>query len=125
MSKRLEDKISLKLISEILRKDISGFNIVGDSIHYFIENYESEEDGELVYIDLGLSISLDTFLSKAKDWLFNSHNIMFDIRYRTNSSRRNITIIAYGIDSSFYYGATELEAIIELCNYVLTKNKGK
>lgn len=56
-----------------------------------------------------------------KNWLFNERDVMFDVRYHTNSNPRHIVIMTYGKESSFYSGVNELESLLKLCNYILSK----
>ena len=77
-----------------------------------------EKQNELQY-----TISKDIVVAKSKNWLFNIKNVMFDIKYHTNSNPRYITIMTYGAKSNFYTGATEFEALIKLCTEVLNEQR--
>ena len=39
-----------ELLSEVLEVEIIDFNIIGNKLNYIISNYETEEDGDLIYI---------------------------------------------------------------------------
>ena len=44
-------KISRELLRAVLKIDIKDVSIIGSTLNYTILNHETEEDGELVYID--------------------------------------------------------------------------
>lgn len=57
-----------ELLSEVLEVEIIDFNIIGNKLNYIIPNYETEEDGDLIYIDLGQNINIYEFAFKCKEW---------------------------------------------------------
>ena len=113
--------LSNKLLSTILSYKVY---IVTDKKYIKWDTVVKEDD--IVYEkqnELQYTIPKDTVVAKCKNWLFNIKNVMFNIRYHTNSNPRYITIMTYGPKSNFYTGATEFEALIKLCTEVLNEQR--
>lgn len=66
--------------------------------------------------------NIHEFCYLCKDWLFNEKDVMFDVRFHTNSNPRRVTIMTYGKDTNFYCGVNEIEAVIKLCEYILSRD---
>jgi hypothetical protein len=63
--------INKDLIEYVLTKEITNFSIVGNTIYYTIDNYETEEDGETIFIELEQKINLYEFAWRVKYWAFS------------------------------------------------------
>ena len=114
-------EIDIKVLREVLGKDISEFSILGNTLNYVISNYETEEDGELVYIDLGTNINIDELIKRCKIWTIQQeydNNCFITIIYEDLSTRVIITEDGFGMTRD-----TELEAVFAICEYLLEYNK--
>jgi hypothetical protein len=116
-------EINIEVLREVLGKDISEFSILGNTLNYVTPNYETEEDGELFYIDLGTNINIDELIKRCKVWAIQQdydNNCFITIIYEDLSARAIITEDGFGITRN-----TELEAVFAICEYLLGyKKKG-
>lgn len=125
----MEVKISKELVSAVLQIDIKDISIIGSTLNYTIPNHETEEDGELVYIDLGQNINIYEFAFKCKEWAFNNGYIL---NYRVNSNPKTFThmlkiekikindyIKSFDNEDIYYKQEMELIYIIESCEWIL------
>ena len=116
-------EINIEVLREVLGKDISEFSITGNTLNYVVSNYETEEDGELVYIDLGTNINIDELIKRCKVWAIRQdydNNCFITIIYEDLSTRVVITEDGFGMTR-----ATELGAVFAICEYLLEyKKKG-
>lgn len=114
--------ISKELLIEVLEVEISDFNIIGNKLNYIIPNYETEEDGELLYINLGQNINIYEFAFKCKDWALKQGYMMKIENHYSNSIqiqiRKNISSSEY-LEPWKKTFKSEVEAIIEACEWVL------
>lgn len=114
-------ELNKDVLCEVLGKDISEFSIVGDTLIYTVSNYETEEDGDLVYIDLGCHINIDTLIKKCKVWAIQQdydNNCFITIIYGDLSARAIITADGFGMTRN-----TELEAVFAVCEFLLEFGK--
>ena len=113
--------ISKELLSEVLGKDVSDVSIVMNNINYVIEDNETQEDDELVYIDLGMNINIYELANKCKEWAYNQNFYIYSIvsfagegwcyiTKEDNIEKRLKTFIA----------DTEPEAVFEACEWILS-----
>lgn len=61
--------ISKELLSEVLKIEIDECFIAKDKVVFNVPNYESEEDGEIVYINMCSNINIYELLHKCEDWI--------------------------------------------------------
>ncbi len=105
-------KISKELLSEVLEVEISDFNIIGNTLNYIIPNYETEEDGDLIYIDLGQNINIYEFAFKCKRWAKTKNYVLWSYLDQTNMFNFD------GIKVKSFIG-NEVETIIKACEWIL------
>ena len=91
--------------------------VSGDHLYYGVRQLPANIDGTFNYYDD--SINLYKLLHKLKIWLRDVKNVMYDIRYHTNSNPRYVTVMTYGKNSEFFVANTELEAVVEACQRIL------
>ena len=102
-----------ELLSEVLEVEIIDFNIIGNKLNYIIPNYETEEDGDLIYIDLGQNINIYEFAFKCKEWALKKELNIF-------SSCKSFSIFQNGVLICSSSGEdNEIEAIIKACQWIL------
>ena len=106
-------EINKELVIEVLGKEISQIQIIGNTLNYIIPNVESQEDDELVYIDLGLNINIYEFAFKCKEWALTQGIYIFSSS-TSCSIFRDGTLIGISSDEN-----NEVKAIIKACNWVL------
>ena len=115
---------SKELLSEVLGEDVKNISIScgysGNIVKYTIENYETEEDGELIYIDLGTNINIYELMHLMKEWIIKTArpNCVF-------STFNSTSLNGYGAvinDEKQFFGRTEFEAVVKACEWLL-KNK--
>ena len=113
-------KISKELIKAVLEIDIKDVSIIGSTLNYTILNHETEEDGELVYIDLGQNINIYEFSFKCKEWV-NKQG------YWANSGYDNkyYCMLRDMPDNQWFYADTEVETIVKACEWILKEIKDK
>lgn len=128
----MEVKISKELVSAVLQIDIKDISIIGSTLNYTIPNHETEEDGELVYIDLGQNINIYEFAFKCKEWALKKGYII-----QSELEGYTFENIAYAIcrvyfDGDKVYDNYELNnicyqyekmGIIESCEWVLKETQ--
>ena len=116
----MEDlEINKELVTEVLGKEISQIQIIGNTLNYIIPNVESQEDDELVYIDLGLNINIYEFAFKCKEWLL-SKGIDITITY-WSKDKVSFYSEKYHLDIEAKSGES---VIIKACNWLLENNNG-
>ena len=111
-------KISRELLRAVLKIDIKDVSIIGSTLNYTILNHETEEDGELVYIDLGQNINIYEFSFKCKEWLKNKVSNLcsgFDNGHRSFCHIENLNT------EDRFYEDSEVEAIIKACEWILSE----
>ena len=115
-------EISKELLSEVLGSPLSYLNISCDNkceVRHstMFENYQEGVAYTYLYGNQETRFMSKYELAfKLKEWLY-SKDIMFDIKYHTNSNPRRITIMTYGKKSNFYIGDNkkdEVGALIKL-----------
>ena len=114
-------ELNKDVLCEVLGKDISEFSIVGDTLIYTVSNYETEEDGDLVYTDLGCHINIDALIKKCKVWAIQQdydNNCFTTVIYDDLSARVIITEDDFGMTRD-----TELEAVFAACEFLLKYSK--
>lgn len=62
------EMISKELLNEVLNTEAASVSIIGNTVNYVVKNYETQEDDELVYIDLGANINIYELTHKCKIW---------------------------------------------------------
>lgn len=67
--------ISKELLRDVLEIEISYVNIVVNNVNYTVPNYQTEEDGEIVFIDLVTNINIHELAYLCKKWAFEKHNV--------------------------------------------------
>lgn len=122
-------KISKELVSEVLGKEISQIQIVGNTLNYVIPNVETQEDDELVYIDLGQNMNIYEFAFKCKEWAFKNGYIIDTGVLPVIKQGKNDRDYFYTIQSSngeFLETSdsndiikSELNATIKACEWIL------
>ena len=121
----LDDKqgfemINKELLSEVLGKDIANVSIFGNNINYVVENNETQEDDELVYIDLGMNINIYELAHKCKEWLLGK---VSNLNSGFDNGQRCFCHIENGSKEDRFYADTEAEAIFKACKWVLKEIK--
>ena len=111
--------ISKELLSVILKTNVTEVYKSEKGVRYKTSTKMGEWESNS---DVPLE-NIYEFCHLCKDWLFNEKDVMFDVRFHTNSNPRKIVIMTYGKDSKFYVGNSEAEAVIKLCEYILSKDK--
>ena len=123
-------EISKELLSEVLEEDVRlgeyitidndgvpqkynmKITLNGTTLNYW-RYYKEWDDGSTMCKS---NINIYELAFKLKEWLY-SKDVMFDIRWHTNSSPRHIVVMTYGKRSNFYIGDSkkdEVEALIKL-----------
>ena len=119
-------EIDIKVLREVLGKDISEFSITGNTLNYVVSNYETEEDGELVYIDLGTNINIYELAHKCKEWA-RDNDFFLRSFYDYEGAFCYISapewVDKIDIPKTGFSSETEPESIIEACEYILQQNK--
>lgn len=112
--------ISKELLSEVLGEEVSAMHIRGNKLNYVVPNYETEEDGEIVYIDLGTNINIYELAHKckenarAKGYLLYSYPIdVLYSRYACDVKDKR------GVQLMMQSGESEPEAIFKACEWIL------
>ncbi|WP_323586046.1 hypothetical protein [Aliarcobacter butzleri] len=117
----MEVKISKELVSAVLQIDIKDISIIGSTLNYTIPNHETEEDGELVYIDLGQNINIYEFAFKCKEWALDQNCCIRS--YILKQEKKGRTKLEYhylaNMPSEVFEEDTEVEAIIKACEWIL------
>ena len=126
-------KISKELIRAVLKIDIKDVSIIGSTLNYTILNHETEEDGELVYIDLGQNINIYEFAFKCQESAIDKG---FDIcpKMDNNGFYRLLTddnIIGFKVEDKFTFSesispcSSRVEAIFKAYEWILKEIKDK
>lgn len=116
-------KISKELVSTVLGIEISEVHIVNNIINYIVPNYETSEDNEIVYIDLGQNINIYEFAHKCKEYCCFNFGIKLYSEVRKGDSRCSILKHRDGeLINKQLTGKNEPEAIFKATEYVI-KNK--
>ena len=115
-----------ELLSEVLEVEIIDFNIIGNKLNYIIPNYETEEDGDLIYIDLGQNINIYEFAFKCKEWALIKGYIIDSLIRGYCSGKAICFVYVDDWQSEFsenclksFTEDTEIEAIIKACEWIL------
>jgi hypothetical protein len=69
----MEYIISKELLSEVLGQEVSDVEVIGNKVNYICPNYETEEDGESVYINLGTNINIYELAHKCKVYVYKNY----------------------------------------------------
>lgn len=123
--------ISKELVSAVLQIDIKDISIIGSTLNYTNPNHETEEDGELVYIDLGQNINIYEFAFKCKEWAFNNGGYVLQSQsyvvkdYKFAKGAFCYTHFPMGGIGNSHWADTEIEAIIKSCEWILTQKDKK
>lgn len=117
----MKDILTIDFLSEVLCENISDFSIIGNNINYIIENYETEEDGELVYIDLGTNININDLIDRCID----KYKSEYTFGVFTDIDSQWCNIWKYGTEDNArpFLGNTKLESVIKACQYIYNIKK--
>ena len=112
--------ISKELLSEVLEVEIIDFEIIWNILNYIIPNYETEEDGDLIYIELSQNINIYEFAFKCKEWALSKGYFIYstnELSFIKTFSLETIETFSNGKD-------TEIECILKACEWIL-ENKSR
>ena len=115
--------ISKELLSDVLGEDVSGVSIIGNVVNYTIEDYETEEDGELVYVDIGQNINTYELAHKCKEWAYKQ-GLIIENFFAFGDARCRV----YNTKWEEIYKCvmdTESEAIFKACQWILDNKADK
>lgn len=114
---------SKELLSAVLGGDISSVSVAGNKITYTIPNYETEEDGELTYIDLGTNINIYELQHKIKEW---ASVCGYSLSSFWCFEKQDWSCWIEQKDGKFmgmnnyYHADTEFEAVVKACEWILS-----
>lgn len=111
--------ISSKLASAITGKDVKKCSILNKGTNSVNITYYPHED--MNYTDWK-PYNIYQLINECKIWLLNE-GISFDVRYHKNKKPLSISIMTYGLDSKFFVGKTEVEAVIKLGEYTIKQKE--
>ena len=120
--------ISKELLIEVLGIEVEKVSINGKVINYTVPNYEAEEDGEIIFIDLGMGINIYELAHKCKEWAFKLDYILESAFIPISGT---FTASYCKIEKQFacqnnkktFHGDTETEAIFKACEWILNKER--